>query len=91
MQTDVSMGNFFGPVSANTVAHIGQAMNKKKTTRFDYGDSEKNMKVYGRSEPPEYDLSKIRFKKIILVRSETLDFLSTKQGQLKIINTIGGK
>ncbi|XP_047999032.1 lipase 3-like [Leguminivora glycinivorella] len=44
--------------SAKQLVHYAQEIISKKFRQFDYG-AEENMKRYGSSEPPEYDLGKV--------------------------------
>ncbi|XP_063375045.1 lipase 1-like [Cydia amplana] len=50
--------------SIQNLAKYGQAMNELKFLKFNYG-SEENLKVYGVSEPPEYDLGKTTMPVVI--------------------------
>lgn len=50
--------NVFTPyASKKQLLHFLQLMNSEKFQQFDYGD--KNLKYYGREEPPEYKLGKV--------------------------------
>ena len=40
--------------------HYAQCIMSGEFRKFDYGSKEKNMQVYNRSEPPNYDLKKIQ-------------------------------
>jgi len=47
-------------------AHLGQRINSGSFAYYDYG-VKTNLKIYGQSEPPNYDLSKIDSKYIVLM------------------------
>ncbi|KAL1131047.1 hypothetical protein AAG570_012284 [Ranatra chinensis] len=45
--------------SAKTLYHCAQVMYANSLRYYDYENEERNMRVYGRPDPPEYDLSKV--------------------------------
>ena len=61
MQTllPVILGHTPAGTSAKTVAQFAQGYNSKRFCHFDFGDSESNKRVYGLSQPPDYDLSRV--------------------------------
>lgn len=60
--TDETLKNIFSHVPSGTsmrnFAHFGQAMNSDKFLYYDFGRA-RNLKVYGVSEPPEVNLSRV--------------------------------
>jgi lysosomal acid lipase/cholesteryl ester hydrolase len=45
---------------------LGQRINRGSFAYYDYG-VKRNLKIYGQTEPPNYDLSKIDLKYIVLM------------------------
>lgn len=73
------------------LAQLGQYMETNEFKRFDYGSAEQNEAAYGQPEPPHYDPARIQSKKIIFVRSVGNDWLSTREDQHQLINTMTGE
>jgi hypothetical protein len=63
------------PDSTSTItgAHMGQRIKSGNFSYYDYGVV-KNLKIYGQTEPPNYNLSKIDSQYIVLM-SGLNDFL----------------
>ncbi|CAD0205237.1 unnamed protein product [Chrysodeixis includens] len=55
---EVLFGHFPAGTSLRNMARYGQSMRSKRFQKFDYG-REQNLVVYGREEPPEYNLSAV--------------------------------
>ncbi|XP_072947559.1 lipase 1-like [Epargyreus clarus] len=54
----VKLGHTPAGASVRQLAHYGQGIDGKRFRRFDYGTI-RNLRVYGRRNPPAYDLSKV--------------------------------
>ena len=79
MQTllPVILGHTPAGTSAKTVAQFAQGYNSKRFCRFDFGDSESNRRVYGLSQPPDYDLSRVNLP-VLLYWSVLLLIVTTR-------------
>lgn len=53
------LGHTPAGASTQTVLHYAQLVNSGRFCKYDYGSKE-NIKRYGQSKPPEYDLSKVK-------------------------------
>jgi len=71
--------------SVKTVSHLSQLMLSGDFQQYDYG-AQKNKLIYGSSEPPRYDLSKMQVP-TYLIRSEN-DLTSTKEAIEKFNATL---
>lgn len=71
--------------AAKTVTHISQLVISEEFQQFDYG-AEENLKRYGSTKPPQYDLSKLRVP-IYLIRSDN-DNLSAKEVNVVVVSLI---
>lgn len=80
---------FFHSTSVQVVKHFFQLYVGKRFGMFDHGPAG-NMKRYNRSEPPAYDLGKVKSDRIILFRG-TADFLSTPEDQERLVKELGTK
>lgn len=67
--------------SLKTVLHFAQGMHSKKFIQYNYGP-QKNMKIYGSDNPPEYDFTKIQVP-IELFWAEN-DFLAQRKDVMKL-------
>lgn len=56
----IILGHTPAGTSVKTVTQFAQGFNSKRFCHFDYGDTEKNYEMYGRSQPPHYDLGKVQ-------------------------------
>jgi len=63
--------------SVKTVAQFAQGFNSKKFQHFDHGDPESNFEVYGSTEPPQYDLSRVSVPVLLFWGND--DWFSTKE------------
>lgn len=63
--------------SYKNIAHYGQAILNKNFAHFDHGVVANRIK-YGQAHPPDYDLSKIRSKSIVLFTAEN-DWLAAPE------------
>jgi hypothetical protein len=68
------VGHFPDGTSTLILAHLAQRVDLKNFAFYDYGIL-KNAKIYGQSMPPNYNLSAITSKNIILI-SGVNDFLA---------------
>lgn len=66
----VYANNFPAGTSTWNVLHYAQMVRDKKAQWFHYETKEDNIKCYGKEQPPEIDLSKIRSPYLNLVYSE---------------------
>lgn len=55
--------------SLKNMRHFGQLVKNKNFARYDYGP--RNMEIYGRPNPPEYPVEKIRSRSIVLIWTRT--------------------
>lgn len=62
--------------SVKTVTHLSQLMHSGEFQQFDYGVKE-NLRCYGSSEPPQYNLSNMRVP-TYLIRANN-DLTSTRE------------
>ncbi|XP_043522896.1 lipase 3-like [Frieseomelitta varia] len=67
------LGHFPAGSSAKQIIHYGQNVLSSSFRKFDYGPT-KNLKIYGSTQPPKYDLEKIKTP-IAIFYSEN-DFLT---------------
>lgn len=58
---EVYMGAVPAGTSYANVRHYSQTLLRDRFAKFDYGE-EKNQKLYGRPDPPDYDLAKVSGK-----------------------------
>lgn len=54
----VKLGHTPAGASVRQLAHYGQGIDGKRFRRYDFGTI-RNLRVYGRRNPPAYDLSKV--------------------------------
>lgn len=83
------LGHLLKPVGFKQVKHYCQIVTRARLQKFDYGH-EGNMRAYGKSRPPAYDISKFMVKNWILV-SGTNDVLSTTASVRQVLDQIGIK
>lgn len=74
---------YMTPVSAHEYLQLIQFVIKKQTRMFDFGDKQKNLLVYGRDEPPYYNVSLISFEHLSIYVGTSDTLVTTKD-----INTI---
>jgi pimeloyl-ACP methyl ester carboxylesterase len=68
--------------SIRTFVHLSQLfINGGKFTKFDFGSSDKNQEVYGSSQPPEYNLTKVTVPTILYCGDHD-GFASVKDTQI---------
>lgn len=70
----IILGHFPAGTSRKNLNHLIQISQKQKFVNYDYG-SARNMAVYKRTVPPEYDLSKVTMKIALFVAKN--DMIST--------------
>lgn len=73
--------------SIRTLKHFMQLHYTGRLGMYDFGP-EVNMQRYGQARPPDYDLSRITFPHLILVRAEK-DFLSSPEDQKTLLKKLG--
>lgn len=66
-------------------------MKTDKLQGFEHGNPEKNFQEYNSTTPIYVTPRQITLKKLILVRSEGNDYLSTKLDQRRFIKELAGK
>ena len=71
----VYASGFPGGTSSRNILHFGQGVSTGKFQKFNFGP-EKNCRVYGSRDPPEYDIDKITSHDIVLFTSKN-DWLSS--------------
>ncbi|XP_028165497.1 lipase 1-like [Ostrinia furnacalis] len=72
--TPTFFGHYPGGSTRKIFQHLGQVYKRDKFANFDYGE-DKNLQLYGTSEPPDFDLSKVTMKTALFVGEE--DYLGT--------------
>jgi hypothetical protein len=82
------VGHFPDGTSTLILAHLAQRVDLKNFAFYNYGKL-KNSKVYGRSTPPNYNLSAITSKNIILI-SGVNDFLADPTDMDKLRSQLKG-
>ncbi|XP_028159388.1 lipase 1-like [Ostrinia furnacalis] len=66
-------GHFPGGTTRKIFDHLGQVYNRNVFAKYDYGTAG-NLIAYNSTEPPEFDLSKVKMKSVLIVGQE--DFLA---------------
>ncbi|XP_054002055.1 lipase 3-like isoform X1 [Hylaeus anthracinus] len=89
-QLDESMlplifGHFPAGVSAKQLVHYSQSILSGSFRKFDYGASE-NLKIYGSTQPPKYDLENVKIP-IMIFYSEN-DFLTDPADVRKLVDRL---
>lgn len=83
--------NLFGALvqstSLNEARHLAQLFESKRFRKYDFG-RKKNMRVYGQQEPPDYNLTNIRFDRLVLARG-LKDILTAPIDQERMIRELG--
>ncbi|KAL0839150.1 hypothetical protein ABMA28_017120 [Loxostege sticticalis] len=64
-------GHFPGGTTRKILNHLAQVSNRNVFAKYDYGVI-RNRIVYNSSEPPEFDLSKVRMRSVLVVGQEDL-------------------
>ncbi|CAL7948814.1 unnamed protein product [Xylocopa violacea] len=67
------LGHFPAGASAKQIVHYGQSILSGSFRKFDYGPTE-NLNIYGSTQPPKYDLEKVKAPIIIFYSGN--DFLT---------------
>ncbi|XP_052749319.1 lipase 1-like [Galleria mellonella] len=70
----VVFGHYPARSSIKNIYHLSQIANRNKFADYDYGTI-KNLEVYGATDPPEFDLGKVKAKTALFVGEN--DFLGT--------------
>ncbi|XP_021204440.2 lipase 1 [Bombyx mori] len=74
--TRVLFGHFPAGTSLHNMAKYGQAMTNDKFVKFNYGH-QKNLELYGTSEPPEYNISAVS-PPVVVIYGENDGLVDTK-------------
>lgn len=82
-------GALFKASSIKSVKQVAQLFVQKRFGMYDYGPIG-NMRQYGTLKAPDYDVSKIRLNRIIMVRAGK-DFLSDPEDQEILLSKMGVK
>ncbi|XP_076298733.1 lipase 3 isoform X1 [Lasioglossum baleicum] len=79
------LGHFPAGASAKQIIHYGQSILSGSFRKFDCGVTE-NLKIYGSTQPPKYDLEKVKIP-IVIFYSEN-DFLTDPADIKKLVDRL---
>lgn len=79
------LGHFPAGASAKQIIHYSQSILSGSFRKFDYGVTE-NLKIYGLTQPPKYDLEKVKIP-IVIFYSEN-DFLTDPADVKKLVDRL---
>lgn len=85
------MSHLLAPYSIKIFVHVGQIIKTGKVSTFNHAKNIDNILEYGSETPVDIEPKFITHKKMILVRSESDDYLSNKADQEHFINDLTGK
>ncbi|CAG9834165.1 unnamed protein product [Diabrotica balteata] len=81
----VLVSNFPAGASAQMAYHIAQISHSDNFTRYDYG-TEKNMKIYGQPNAPEFNLSAVTTPVALYYAKN--DFLAAYEASILFIDLL---